>query len=278
MADNNEKFRVLVIEDSPTQAHQVRFILSGAGFEVEVAGDGQTGIEKFDQSVFDIVLSDVVMPGMSGFEVCQKLKAHPRGKNTPVVLLTVLSELKDLIEGLRNGADNFLTKPYDPAFLVQRIRNVLDTSQKGGPAQSVCDPDSGVCFIDKSFLMSLDRKRMLDYLVSTFDDFLRMRQREADNRMGEASQRMEMLQSRERFLRNLVSSIDSPLKQADQTLASLIDGRFGELSEKQTKVLSDLKESLGRNQRSLHELIDRYGSDGDGEGRRQESTPGAERR
>jgi DNA-binding response OmpR family regulator len=122
MADNICK-KILIVEDSVTQARMQKIILEQAGFEVEIAADGVSGFDCFCKGNYDLVLSDVMMPGISGYELCRKLKAHPKGKHVPVVLLTALNELSNLIEGLRVGADNFITKPFEPSYLVARVNS-----------------------------------------------------------------------------------------------------------------------------------------------------------
>src|SRR5205823_2042478 len=88
----SHRTRVLVVEDSRTQAVTLRRALEAVGIEVEVARDGQRGLDAFTASRFDLVLSDVVMPGLSGYDLCRRIKADARGRATPVILLTALKE------------------------------------------------------------------------------------------------------------------------------------------------------------------------------------------
>src|SRR4051812_835455 len=96
--------RVLVGEDSPTQALRLRRALESAGFAVDLAHDAPRALELFAGSDFDLVLSDVVMPGPSGYDLCRRIKADGRGRDTPVILLTALREPRDIIQGLECGA------------------------------------------------------------------------------------------------------------------------------------------------------------------------------
>src|SRR4051812_41683496 len=118
--------RVLVVEDSATQAAELAFLLESEGFHVDVARDGHHGLERSRNAVYDVVLSDVVMPGLDGYELCRRLKNDPRTSSLPVILLPSLAEPMDIIRGLECGADNFITKPYDVAYLVGRVRHLLD--------------------------------------------------------------------------------------------------------------------------------------------------------
>src|SRR5262249_50380490 len=94
--------RVLVVEDSASQAKKLRSVLEGAGYHVETASDGNEGLRvfQFSSETFDVILSDVMMPGRSGYELCREVKADPRGASTQFVLLTSLGKPIDLVRGL----------------------------------------------------------------------------------------------------------------------------------------------------------------------------------
>src|SRR5262245_61122766 len=99
--------RILVVEDSSTQAMELKYLLESAGFEAVIARDGRSGFERCKQLDVDAVLSDVLMPGMDGYELCKAIKANTDTATLPVMLLTSLSEPMDIINGLSCGADNF---------------------------------------------------------------------------------------------------------------------------------------------------------------------------
>ena len=117
--------KIFVAEDSPTQAERLVATLETRGFDVTSVSDAEQALEAFSKDKFDVVISDVVMPGMSGYELCRMIKADRSGKGTPVILLTSLSEPMDVIHGLECGADNFLRKPYQPDDLVRRVDRIL---------------------------------------------------------------------------------------------------------------------------------------------------------
>src|SRR5690349_12324751 len=100
--------RILVVEDSSTQSKVLQLVLEAAGHTVAVAADGDTALELFGKDSFDLVISDIVMPGMSGYELCRKIKQAARGHEIPVMLLSSLNNPMDIILGLECGADNFV--------------------------------------------------------------------------------------------------------------------------------------------------------------------------
>src|SRR6516164_6967576 len=117
--------RILVVEDSPTQARELAFILEDAGFEVEAAADAEEGLERFRHGPFDLVLSDLVLPGASGFDLCRRIKSEPGRSQTPVVVITSQADPVNVLRGLEAGADGFMTKDREPAEIVGRLRRTL---------------------------------------------------------------------------------------------------------------------------------------------------------
>jgi PAS domain S-box-containing protein len=166
--------RLLIVEDSPTQAEELRLILESEGFEVETAPDGKKGLDRALAESFEAIVSDIVMPGLSGYELCRHLKAEKRTKDVPVILLTSLSDPMDIIEGLECGADNFITKPYKPEQLVDRLRTIL--ANKAMRAAGKLKVGVEVFFLGKKFTITSEKEQILDLLISTFEDVVRKHQ------------------------------------------------------------------------------------------------------
>jgi signal transduction histidine kinase len=162
--------RILVVEDSPTQAQQLQFILEAERYTVELAADAEIALQRFADSSFDMIISDIVMPGLSGYEFCNRIKKDARGHDTPVILLSTLVDPMDIIRGLECGADNFITKPYEPDQLVDRINSVFRNRQtrKGKLAFGV-----EVVFLGKKFIVNSEKEQILDLLIATFEDIVR---------------------------------------------------------------------------------------------------------
>jgi len=108
----NMDVRILIAEDSPTQAERLRFLLEEQKYSVEVARNGKEGLELARESKPALIISDVLMPDVDGYEFCRNAKADEQLKEIPFILLTSLSDTNDVIRGLQCGADNFITKPY----------------------------------------------------------------------------------------------------------------------------------------------------------------------
>ncbi|MEP6462821.1 MAG: response regulator transcription factor [Frankiaceae bacterium] len=114
--------RVLVIEDEETFSETLQYMLSREGFDVSVAATGPAGLEEFERSGADLVLLDVMLPGLPGTEVCRQLRNR---SDVPVIMLTAKDSEVDKVVGLELGADDYVTKPFSGRELVARIRAVL---------------------------------------------------------------------------------------------------------------------------------------------------------
>ena len=186
--------RVMAVEDSPTQARLLRLILESEGFVVESAVDGKTALARLAQEPFDIVVSDVLMPGLTGFELCQTIKGDPALCEIPVVLVTTLREPMEIVQALEVGADSFIRKPYEPDALVGRLRSLL--AHRAVVAKEVAftprrrkDDDRrsrGVeaVFNGKTIHVHANRDQILRLLLGTFEDVVRantlLREREEE--------------------------------------------------------------------------------------------------
>jgi two-component system chemotaxis response regulator CheY len=116
---------ILAVDDSPSMRKMVSFTLSGAGYQVVEAVDGQDAYEKAQQQTFDLVLTDQNMPRLDGLGLTRKLREHPNFKTTPILMLT--TESSDLMKqaGRAAGATGWLVKPFDPARLLEVIQKVI---------------------------------------------------------------------------------------------------------------------------------------------------------
>ena len=120
--------RILLVEDEPGLVLTVSDLLSAEGYGIETASDGEAGLAKGIEGGFDAVILDVMLPKKSGFEVCRELRQA--GIDSAVLMLTAKTQVMDRVVGLKLGADDYLTKPFDPAELLARIEALLRRVQK----------------------------------------------------------------------------------------------------------------------------------------------------
>jgi PAS domain S-box-containing protein len=252
--------RLLVVEDNRLQAEALRSVLRSAGFSVEVAFSGEEALEWFGRETFDLVVTDILLPGMSGYDLCRAIKdgaAGPRpadlpaavpqvraplshegalpaaGRaplNVPVILLTALNEPLDILRGLQSGADNFITKPFEPDYLIGRIRNFLDNQALRAEGKLRIGVE--VWFLGHKVTLSPDRTQILDLLVSTFEGILQAN-RELQKREQELAEARARADDYARRLEDRVRSTEGMyhrlMEQANDAILLLSPG--GEVLE-----------------------------------------------
>jgi len=125
--------RILVVDDEEDILELVRFNLSKEGYHVTCATTGERAVEIARSELQDLVVLDLMLPGMDGLEVTEFLKNNPDTQNIPIVMLTAKGEESDVVTGLELGADDYVTKPFSPRILVARVKAVLRRKVKGSP-------------------------------------------------------------------------------------------------------------------------------------------------
>jgi PAS domain S-box-containing protein/diguanylate cyclase (GGDEF)-like protein len=153
---------VLVVEDSPTQAQHLARLLSGEpGWRVRIAANGSAALVDVARLRPHLIISDIAMPGMDGFTLCRTLKDDPLHADIPVVLLTRLASLNDIVRALESGADSFVRKPYDGVQMRARLRRILQDCALGAPDRPL-------------EFMAAERRQIYELLVATHAQALRM--------------------------------------------------------------------------------------------------------
>ncbi|MEJ5365777.1 MAG: response regulator [Desulfosoma sp.] len=189
-----DNVHILVVEDSLTQAVRLQGLLEHNGYRVTTAADGAEALSLLERMTPTLVISDIVMPGMDGYELCRRIKSEPKTTDIPVILVTQLSEPEDILKGLECGADNFITKPYEENFLLSRIQYILINRRL---RTKVCtDMGLEVFFANRRHFITSDRIQILDLLFSTYESALqKARELErANKKLQEALETIKTLQ------------------------------------------------------------------------------------
>jgi len=165
--NSSKKTDILIVEDSPTQAMQLQHLLEQHNYRVTSAENGIAALTLLEKYKPTIVISDIIMPEMDGFDLCKTMKTDDNLKTIPVVLLTSLTKSDDLIKGLKSGASHFITKPYSEKFLISQIQSILKNRELR--QKPVTDKDIGIFFKGKTHFITSNRIQLLDLLFSTFE-------------------------------------------------------------------------------------------------------------
>jgi two-component system sensor histidine kinase/response regulator len=215
-----EEYEVLIVEDSTTQAERMRRLIQSVGYRVRVASNGQRALNLIRERKPQLILSDIVMPEMNGYDLCRSLKASAALRDIPVILVTALNDAKDIIRGIESGADSFIRKPYSEEYLLNRIGQVLQNQrlrQDAGPEAGI-----GVYLGEQKHFITASRQQMLDLLISTYEQAvqvnaeLQARERqviELNMRLSQHAAELEE-QNREIALKNLELAEASRMKSA----------------------------------------------------------------
>ena len=215
-----EEIEILIVEDSPTQAERLRRLIQATGYSVRVAANGQLALAAIRERKPNLVLTDIVMPEMNGYDLCRAIKSDPTLRDIPVILVTSLNDPKDIIRGIECGADNFIRKPYAEDYLLNRIGHML-MNQKLRKDTNV---EIGIALYlgDQKHFINAERQQILDLLISTYEQAvqvnaeLQARERqviELNMRLAHHAGELETI-NREIALKNLELAEASRMKSA----------------------------------------------------------------
>ncbi len=201
------KPEILVVEDSRTQAELLGHLLEGHGYAVITASNGRQALSRVHQSKPALIISDIVMPEMDGYELCRQIKNDPDLKQIPVILLTQLSSPAVIIKGLQCEADNFIIKPYDGEYLLSRIVHTVATLNNLEDKKTRRGVD--VFFAGKEYSISSERQQILDLFLSTYE--------------AAVQKDMDLVRTRDK-LENLNEKLEEMVKQRTAALRVEIEG------------------------------------------------------
>src|SRR5437867_3150793 len=162
-----EHVEILIVEDSPTQAKQLQYILEQHGYSLSTVRNGREALASIGQRPPALVISDIIMPEMDGYELCRQIKQEDKLKSISVILLTSLSDPADVVRGLEAGADSFLFKPYDERYLLARVAYVLANRHLRETERTQVGVE--IFFAGRKFFITSDRLQILNLLLSTYE-------------------------------------------------------------------------------------------------------------
>jgi len=166
--DKTSNNLILIAEDSPTQAENLKFILENNGYKVAHGLNGQETLKLLKKHKPLLIISDILMPVMDGYELCRHVRADENLKQVPVILLTSLTEAEDVLKGLECGADSYVMKPFNEQHLMSRIQSILASKASLGD-EKVKQESIDVLFAGKKYFVNSTRFQILNMLLSTYE-------------------------------------------------------------------------------------------------------------
>ena len=195
---------ILIVEDSPTQTERLRLLLESSGYRVRAAPSGEEALERLGEHAPELVITDIMMPGIDGYELCSRIKSDPKLHELPVILLTTLSEPGDIIRSLQCGADNYVRKPYDDRYLLTRVGNILTgRALRDGGRMGV-----EIYLGGERHFISAERQQILDFLLSTYEETLQLNE-ELEERAAEVGAKNAELEARQAQLEQALRELDA---------------------------------------------------------------------
>lgn len=156
--------QVLIVENKPTQVLIVSESLQSEGIEVKTVCDAQAALDFLQDNLPDVVVSDIEMANVDGFQLCQRMRENERTKFVPVILLTALSEIDEMLHAIEDGASYFLVKPANPKLLIGYINDILNKKKQPENIQPL-----NFSFQGKNLSLSTDPEKMVSLLLSTYE-------------------------------------------------------------------------------------------------------------
>ena len=244
---------ILIAEDSPTQAERLKYTLECQGYRVTITTNGRRALEAARAHKPTLILTDVLMPEMDGFELCQEIKSDPELTEIPVILVTTLSDAHDVVRGLECRADNFIIKPYDEPYLVSRIQFVLLNSELHRRERSGMGVE--IYFNGRRHFITADRLQILNLLLSTYEAAVQRNQELSRTRdeLQTVNAALEAANKElEAFSYSVSHDLRAPLRSIDGFSQALLEDYADKLDQEGKDHLQRVRASTQR----MAELID----------------------
>jgi signal transduction histidine kinase len=256
--------KILIVEDSKTQLVHLQNLLENQHFNVETATNGRIALAKLQNFTPDIILSDIIMPEMNGYEFCKEVKSDSRWMDIPVILLTALTDPQDVIRGLNVGADNFIPKPFSSEFLISRIQHLLVNKELRVDPNSTSGIE--IFFAGNKHLITSNRMQIIDLLLSTYENAVNK-----NNELIKANQELIKLketlevknvqlqhsnEEKNRFIGIAAHDIRNPLGAIYSFAEILRDQMAGQITDSQEEIIKYIKVSADTLLRLVNDLLD----------------------
>jgi signal transduction histidine kinase/CheY-like chemotaxis protein len=201
---------ILIAEDSPTQAAQIKYLLETHHYKTTVTQNGHEALTRIAEHKPSLVISDIVMPGMTGFELCETIKSDKGTEDIPVILLTSLANTEEIIKGLLCGADSFITKPFNNEYLIYNVEKIL--AEKTTPETKGESMGFEISYAGKNRLIRTDPQKVVKLLLNIYQETIHKNN--------------ELIQTRDE------------LRILNENLETLVDDRTAELKKNEEKILA----------------------------------------
>jgi len=242
----------MVVEDSKSQAMMLKSLLKKHDYKVRDFENGITAYEAASKEPPILIISDILMPGMDGYEFCEKVKSTRELREIPFILLTTLQDSMDIIKGLQAGSDNFITKPFDPKYLLSRINYLLANRELR--YQGTSDLVLEIMFNGQKYAINSERKQILDLLLSVYENAIQQNHQlmEAQSELRRSNEHLLTLnRDLEAFSYTISHDLRTPLNHISMSAQLLYKHYMDKLDEAGASYV----ETIHSTTRSMAEMI-----------------------
>lgn len=218
---------ILIVEDSPSQAALLQYILEKGDYRSIIAQDGEAALALIQENRPSLVVSDIVMPKMDGYDLCKEIKSNDATKDIPVILITSLSDAKEVIHGLSSGANSFITKPFNELSFLTNVKKIL--SEENGQVQNTSPFSVEIQFEGKKRFINSDQQSVINLLLNIYD--------------GAVQQNAELVKTRDE------------LRLLNERLESLVEERTQDLLA-ETKISQQIAEQLKESELIFNQFME----------------------
>jgi hypothetical protein len=250
---------IMALEDSLVQAKRLEYFFKKNRFSYKIFSTAEDAIKVVEIEKPSLIISDILMPGMDGYQFCKKVKSNPQTGHIPVILLTSLQDPNDIIRGLQAGADNFITKPYEERYLHSRINHLLSnigTSVNNDPCNNA-DPIQ-IKYRGEEFNITSGRRQILDLLISVYDTAIQRNEELTEIKERLEATNKELTQANEdldAFARTVSHDLKSPLTVILGFSSAILDNPESKITEDEKSYIQFMKESAMEMNQLIKDLL-----------------------
>jgi len=244
---------IMVVEDSNIEATMIKSLIKEHGYKVKVFNEGAEALHAAVENTPMLIISDVMMPVMDGYEFCEKLKTIPGLMEVPIILLTSLQDPLDIIRGLQAGADNFITKPFEAKYLLSRVNYLLANRElrSAGGTDMVLE----IMFNGKKYAINSERKQILDLLLSVYETSIEQNKalQEAQKQLQQSNDHLfSANRDLESFTYTISHDLRTPLNQISVSAQLIKQSHEVDFSEEDKSYLTTILSTI----HSMTDMID----------------------
>lgn len=250
---------ILALEDSLVQAKRIEYFFKKHGFNYTIAASAEEALKEIEREKPTLIISDIVMPGIDGYQFCKKIKEDTQTKDIPVILLTSLQDSSDIIRGLQAGADNFITKPYDEKHLLSRINHLLSNIEtEKSETDTFCNYPIQLKYREEDFIINSSRKQILNLLISVYDTAVQRNEELTEIKEKLEITNRELIQANEdldSFAHTVSHDLKSPLSVIIGFTSAILDNPQTTVSQEEKGYIKYVQEASYQMNQLIKDLL-----------------------